>query len=263
MAKTNTYGILGGANVPKEVINASLNDIAKHAFVIPWYGSKTISPAMEFVYDWMLDNEIDYEVVASSEGRPLPKALSNQALNVTTVEDVDSAVIDLLVGCKPGIALIMWDETNPERSLNLANNTIGHGLESLELTNGLCPIVIDPPLQMDTEQDGEELELSVKTISDEDHLDKVLSLDVTSFDRETLEVMPAASVKRMAANAGYLVKNKEEAIDALTGSTKVKEDIEIGSILLLFNDGTELGFGINKDLLKKIMNLVVDSQSGE
>jgi hypothetical protein len=52
------------------------------------------------------------------------------------------------------------------------------------------------------------------------------------------------------------LKNKEEAIDALTGSTKVKEDIEIGSILLLFNDGTELGFGMNKDLLKKIMNLV-------
>lgn len=257
MAKTNTYGILGGANVPKEVINASLNDIAKHAFVIPWYGSKTISPAMECVYDWMLDNEIDYEVVAASEGRPLPKALSKQALNVTTAEDVDSAVIDLLVGCKPGIALIMWDENNPERSLNLANNTIGHGLESLELTNGLCPIVVDPPEQS-------EVTLSVTEVSEmEDHLDKVLSLDVTSFDRETLEVMPAASVKRMAANAGYLVKNKEEAIDALTGSTKVKEDIEIGSILLLFNDGTELGFGVNKDLLKKIMNLVVDSQSGE
>ena len=256
MAKTNTYGILGGANVPKEVINASLNDIAKHAFVIPWYGSKAISPAMECVYDWMLDNEIDYEVVASSEGRPLPKALSNHALNVTTVEDVDSAVIDLLVGCKPGIALIMWDENNPERSLNLANNTIGHGLESLELTNGLCPIVVDPLKQA-------ELVVSEALLSEEDHLDKVLDLDVTSFDRETLEIMPAASVKRMAANAGFLVKNKEEAIDALTDSTKVKEDVEIGSILLLFNDGTEIGFGVNKDLLKKIMNLVVDSQSDE
>jgi hypothetical protein len=32
---------------------------------------------------------------------------------------------------------------------------------------------------------------------------------------------------------------------------------------LLFNDGTEIGFGVNKDLLKKIMNLVVDSQSDE
>jgi len=257
MAKTNTYGILGGASVPKEVINASLNDIAKHAFVVPWYGSKTISPSMECVYDWMLDNEIDYEIVASSEGRPLPKALSKNALNVTLVEDVDSTVIDLLVDCKPGIALIMWDETNPERSLNLATSTINRGLESLELTNGLCPIVVDPPEQS-------EITLSVTEASEmEEHLDKVLDLDVTSFDRETLEIMPAASVKRMAANAGFLVKNKEEAIDALTGSTKVKEDIEIGSILLLFNDGTELGFGMNKDLLKKIMNLVVDSQSDE
>ena len=182
MAKTNTYGILGGASVPKEVINASLNDIAKHAFVIPWYGSKTISPSMECVYDWMLDNEIDYEVVASSEGRPLPKALSNHALNVTLVEDVDSTVIELLVDCKPGIALIMWDETNPERSLNLASSTINRGLESLELTNGLCPIVVDPPEKAET------IELSVTTLSEEDHLDKVLDLDVTSFDRETLEI---------------------------------------------------------------------------
>jgi hypothetical protein len=257
MANTNTYGIFGGASVPKEVINASLNDISKHAFVIPWYGSKTISPAMECVYDWMLDNEIDYEIIASSEGRPLPKALSSHAINVTMVLDVDSAVIDLLVDCKPGIALIMWDETNPERSLNLANSTISHGLESLELTNGLCPIVVDPPEQAET------LQLSVTSLSEEEHLDEVLNLDVTSFDRETLEIMPAASVKRMAANAGFLVKNKEEAIDALTGSTKSKEGIEIGSILMLFNDGTEIGFGINTDLLKKIMNLVVDSQSNE
>ena len=176
MAKTNTYGILGGASVPKEVINASLNDIAKHAFIIPWYGSKTISPSMECVYDWMLDNEIDYEIVASSEGRPLPKALSNHALNVTLVEDVDSTVINLLVDCKPGIALIMWDETNPERSLNLASSTINRGLESLELTNGLCPIVVDPPEKAET------IELSVTTLSEEDHLDKVLDLDVTSFD---------------------------------------------------------------------------------
>jgi len=141
--------------------------------------------------------------------------------------------------------------------LTLASSTINRGLESLELTNGLCPIVVDPPEKEET------LELSVTTLSEEDHLDKVLDLDVTSFDRETLEIMPAASVKRMAANAGFLVKNKEEAIDALTGSTKVKEDVEIGSILLLFNDGTEIGFGVNKDLLKKIMNLVVDSQSDE
>ena len=94
-------------------------------------------------------------------------------------------------------------------------------------------------------------------------MDEVLNLDVTIFDRETIEIMPAASVKRMAANAGFLVKNKEEAIDALTGSTKSKEGIEIGSILMLFNDGTEIGFGVNTDLLKKIMNLVVESQSNE
>jgi len=75
--------------------------------------------------------------------------------------------------------------------------------------------------------------------------------------------MPAVSVKRMAANAGFNVKTKEEAINALTG-TPIEEQIaslDVGTVLLMFNDGTELGFSMNKDLLKKIMDVVLDHQA--
>jgi hypothetical protein len=87
-------------------------------------------------------------------------------------------------------------------------------------------------------------------------------MDPRGFDRETLEVMPAASVKRMAKDAGFDVKTKEDAIEALQGnSPETDNDSDIGAILLVFNDGTELGFSLNVDLLRKIMNLVVDYQS--
>jgi len=75
--------------------------------------------------------------------------------------------------------------------------------------------------------------------------------------------MPAVSVKRMAANAGFDVKTKEEAINALTGGV-VKEPnskFDVGTVLLMFNDGTELGFSMNKELLKQIMDVVLEHQS--
>ena len=92
--------------------------------------------------------------------------------------------------------------------------------------------------------------------------DPLPEIDPSGFDRETLEIMPAASVKRMAVNAGHTnVKSKEEAIDAILGQPKESNNSDIGTVLLVFNDGTELGFSLNTELLKEIMNLVVEYQS--
>ena len=264
MGTNTTYGILGTSDVPREVIVASLTDSGKGRYVIPWYGTKKISPALEYVYDWLLDNEMEYVVIEATDGRPLPNAIKKSAASVEQTDEVDMEIMSLLEATKDSAALIMWDESNPQRSLFLASTALGMGIKSLELTNGLVPIIVEDSdliIPASNNQSGV-MQLTTKSNTDA-HIDNLLNLDTSSFDRETLEVMPAVSVKRMAANAGFNVKTKEEAINALTG-TPIEEQIaslDVGTVLLMFNDGTELGFSMNKDLLKKIMDVVLDHQA--
>lgn len=264
MSKSSTYGILGTSDVPREVIVASLSDSGNAQYIIPWYGTKKISPALEYVYDWLIDNEINYQVVESTEGRPLPNAIKKLATEVTQADAVDIEIMMCLKKHEDSAALIMWDEENPQRSLFLASTAISMGIQSLELTNGLVPIIVeDSDLIVSSNNDDTSKMQIVAKSNAEAHIDTLLDLDTSSFDRETLEVMPAVSVKRMAANAGFDVKTKEEAINALTGGVaeEPKSKFDVGTVLLMFNDGTELGFSMNKDLLKKIMDVVLEHQS--
>jgi hypothetical protein len=89
-------------------------------------------------------------------------------------------------------------------------------------------------------------------------------LDVSSFDRETLDVMPAAHVKRLARNAGHEVKTKEEAIEALLGSKPSEPIVEpetkalITSIVVEFENGDEITYRLSHEILNKIHQVVVD-----
>jgi len=265
LSKSSTYGILGTSDVPREVIVASLSDSGNAQYIIPWYGTKKISPALEHVYDWMIDNKANYRVVESTEGRPLPNAIKKLATEIIQADAVDIEIMLCLTKHEDSAALIMWDEENPQRSLFLASTAISMGIQSLELTNGLVPIVVeDSDLIVSSNNNDDTSKMQIITKSNaEAHIDTLLDLDTRSFDRETLEVMPAVSVKRMAANAGFDVKTKEEAINALTGGV-VKEPnskFDVGTVLLMFNDGTELGFSMNRELLKQIMDVVLEHQS--
>lgn len=246
------YGILGGADVPTEVIHESLNDIqTKVKYLVPWYGVKPIPPSLIAVYDWLLDNEADYEVLASTDGPTCPKALREGARTVIETADPSKDIIERLEEAAPaGFALIIWDDSQPIDSMSLAVTCIKKEIPALELTAGLSPIIMD--------DDDLEIELENETVD----ISELPKIDPAEWDRETLEIMPAASVKRLARDAGHDVKTKAEAIHLLKGGSPTHPQLgeEIGSILVLLDDGTELGFSMNKKLLKEIMDIVVKSQ---
>lgn len=241
------YGILGSSNlIEPSTIVASLGDITnKVLYIVPWYGNKKVSSSMEVVYDWLLDNNATFKLVMNEEGRTPPNVLMTKANEVVSDTDVETRIIcELTEREVKGIALLVWDEEHPERSIDLASACINKEVPSLELTNGLSPIIID--------DEG----INVP-IADED----LPSVGEMSFDEETLQVMPAASVKRMARDAGHDVKTKEEAIKILVGSNKNEEEIhddgEIGTIIVLFKNGIELGFKADNEILTKMFNMVV------
>lgn len=240
-----TYGILGFGNAPKTVIEAALNDIGtKLSYVVPWYGK--VTAGLEIVYDWLLDNEAEFIIVSVETGKAVPKILAEKAEAVEKAKDVDFKILKTLKSKEvPGISLIMWDQENEEESVRISSMSIDMDLPTLELTNGLVPIVVD----------GDQVEEPKRAPVADDELPEI---GETSYDRETLEVMPAALVKRMARDKGIMTKTKEQAIDALSPKHSPQDDI--GSIIVLMKDGTELGFNATPEILTKIMELVVSNQ---
>jgi len=88
--------------------------------------------------------------------------------------------------------------------------------------------------------------------------DELENLDITNFDRETLEIMPAAHVKRLARNAGHEVKTKDDAIRVLVGDSgdhTVSNDI--GTITISLSGGNVLTYNVTASLAKKIHELVL------
>lgn len=237
-----TYGILGSGDAPKKVIEAGLKDLGNNIqYVVPWYGKMT--PSLETVYDWLLDNELDFIIVSANIGKDVPKVLASKAGIVEKVEDVNYWILKALqTRDVPGISLILWDQENEEESVRLSSMSISMKLPTLELSNGLVPIIVDQQ---------EPIKAPVEPVSTEDMPD----IGETSYARETLEVMPTALVKRMAKDKGVVAKTKEEAIEFL--SPKIEGPAgEIGSIIFLMKDGTEIGFNGTHELLKKIMDMV-------
>lgn len=241
-----TYGILGFGNAPKTVIEAALNDIGtKLSYVVPWYGK--VTDGLEVVYDWLLDNEAEFIIISTEGGKAVPKVLAEKAEAVEKAKDVNFKILKTLKSKEvPGISLIMWDQENEDESIRISSMSIDMDLPTLELTNGLVPIIVD----------GEPTETPKKVPVSDDELPEI---GEASYDRETLEVMPAALVKRMARDKGIATRTKEEAIEALAPKPEGAQE-DIGSIIILMKDGTELGFNATPEIMTKIMELVVSSQ---
>lgn len=247
------YGVLGIGVAPKKVINASLNDLGtKITYIIPWYGQKPVPAGLEVVYDWMLDNEATYKIVAATGAKAVPGILARGANDVIEADDVDLTIIKELKQVN-GLSTILWSDEDEAYSMNIASTSINIGLPTLELTNGLTPII----LESDTP--------AVINVTAEKEEDEMEELDVSSFDRETLDVMPAAHVKRLARNAGHEVKTKEEAIEALIGNAPKNPDTkpteqsvpEIVSIAVKFDNGDEITYHVSQEVFCAVHELIV------
>lgn len=237
-----TYGVVGTGSAPKKVIESALNDIGSSStFLVPWYGK--VTTGLEVVYDWLLDNEATFTIVATEGSKAVPKALALKATEIHQVEDVvDYILWDLKGRPVPGLTLVMWDTENEEESIRVSSMSIDLKLSTLELTNGLVPIIIDGDEELEPIRD-----------------DELPDFGETNYSKETLEVMPSALVKRMAKDKGTVVKTKEEGIAFLTKpSDELKH--EIGSIVILMKNGDEIGFTLTQELFKEVMAVVTAHQ---
>lgn len=204
------FAVIGKGSAPASVITASLDDIGMKSFALPWYGK--VPEGLETVYDWALDNNVPYILVRSDETRSAPKALIESAVDVVVTEDVDKELIKIAKG-NDGHVLVLWDTEDEAGSVRIATMAIDKKLPTLELTNGLVPIVFDDsPVDEDVVTDSSE-DFVVETVSD------LPVEEDMRFTRDEMENMPAAAVKRHGANNGLDTKGmtKVEIINSLYG----------------------------------------------
>jgi hypothetical protein len=233
------YGVLGAGTAPEKVITASLNDVGtKVHYMVPWYGRPT--PGLETVYDWVLDNDASFTVVGAET---IPQALTDAAEDFVYAKDVNAYIFDELTACDPsGMSMILWDTEREEISLSIATQSIDKGLPTMDLTNGLVPIIFE----------DEPAENSAPVVTEELEEDPTQDVPTTSFTKDELETMPASSVKRMARDLGFEAKTKGEAIDYLSGTSaehmvvstysdqvpKPVEEKKVKAITLHYSDGS-------------------------
>jgi hypothetical protein len=198
--RMTAYGVLGrGSTTPEAVITAGLQDsinTGKDTIHLPWYG-KPIPTDLEFVYDWVLDNELTF-VLYAPDAQDVPKAFHKCSFGTVVEGD---PVAEVAKQCTT--LLYLWDDDHEtlERTINhpKAPSLI------LDLTAGLIPIEFESVEEAIAEEPSSKY--------DDDDDDDERPQDMT---RDELEIMPALAVKRYAsARLGVPFATKGAAIDAL------------------------------------------------
>ena len=206
---SSIHAVIGNGTAPASVIKEGLRDILEDGDIvaIPWYGKPT--DGLAAVYDYILDNNIDFVMLHHKSNEPA-KAFTSAQNGSTIVMDNVNASLLTTVG-QGGKVLFLWDDRDSAaddmlKLVNFVFDNIGEQTLVLELTNGLAPISLSL---------AEEAPAATTDDVEVDPTDD----SPTSFTREELSIMPIQSLKRMAEDNGLPegVVGKNNYIDTILG----------------------------------------------
>lgn len=139
-----TYYVIGGTgNASANVIETGLSDVHSLSteFVYLWTGRPTDGQAR--VLDWLLEHEASFTVV-TVDGKVHPK-IEAAAKRILTVESLVTSTFD---SYHTFTLLVLWDEEIETKEpthfvYDLITQANALGMESLDLCNGLVPLLVD------------------------------------------------------------------------------------------------------------------------
>lgn len=201
------YGIIGGGSCGENIIEDGLNEIGIEGNTFLIHARRGASSNEDRVYDYLIENEANYEAYVDAKGAP--SAITDNAVKVN--EQVDEVYISIVEAVKKakGVILLLWDTEDEQNSSELAMYANDMGVLVKELTNGLAPITVaDAPVNEEPESEVVEIE---------------------PFTEQELRSM-SIGVLRKAATAkgieGVNAYEKDELIALLTDGSTHKEKIE-------------------------------------
>ena len=201
MAEVKKYVVIGRGDAPGDVISAGLRDLGEDThFYVPWLGGKSTEPTagMKKVYDFLVDDDTPFTMLAKVRDMPHPALLSN----CIVVKESGSEQPDMNFTNIPhdATALMLWDDEQAEGHEWMACEFFDRGHPLLDLTNGLTPIEVEstttPPVR---EPDSPIQEDEIPPLTDDD-----------------METMPEGIRKQLDKSLGNQDEDEEESIEETT-----------------------------------------------
>lgn len=202
------YGIVGGGAHPDKVITAGLSDIfgddSDNTLLVVCRKGATASE--KIVYDWVLDNELNYTCFYSEDA---PKVLLESAQYLSRGDNPDLAVVNELARDK-GTLLILWDDDNVERMNQLVTMAHDLGVSVKELSNGLTPIaVVDTPV--------------AETVTERVEKIPTNEVEIEPLSEDELKSLSVGLLRKAAANQG-IENTASMSKDALVSAIQTPEE---------------------------------------
>lgn len=204
------HALLGTGNAPKTVIQEGLRDLLEEDDVValPWYGKPT--DGLAAAYDYILDNDVQFLMYHNPDNKP-PKAFTSAESGSTLeVNGVEKQILGAMAN--KGKVLILWDDNEAEELVNFVFDTVPESALVLELSNGLAPI------SLSLVPEKEEVTPVATSYVEDDPTDDA----PVAFTEDELNIMPVASLKRLAMETGNLpdgVSGKANYIKVILGTT--------------------------------------------
>lgn len=206
-----THVILGtgkGVKSPRSVINEAFRD-ALHdgdTLSIPWFGG-TPSDSMAFVYDYVLDNDIQFLLLHEQDVKPPKPFVTSEAGQVLKVLDIPKAMSDHVAREEGGSAFVLGEDGKTDEFIKAFDQFSNVPMK--DLSNGLIPIILSNPAA--EAAPAEEPEVPAKPLivdlndevdptDDDPHATGVEEADAESFSPEELADLPVRVLKRVAGS---------------------------------------------------------------
>jgi len=221
--KHRVYGVLGLGSGEPRIIEDSLADL-RNLEQLVLVGKRKSTDAEKIVYNWVLDNTINYTLLADMYS---PKVLNENASQI--VESQGNHLSEMLeyLEANNGALLLLWDDS--DESNEIINSAKDCGVPVYELNNGLVPV--GQPVEKVKEK-------PVKQVIEND-------VEVEPFTEDELLDMPINVLKRQIKALGFgstPKDTKRDLVDKIIGvrdEEPVKELPSVTAVVVVFDkDGS-------------------------
>jgi hypothetical protein len=193
-----THAVIGTGTAPSKVIMDGLAEAVENGDTLSlvWTGAPKDGSAIESVYAFVKDSETP-TTVYHEDGQNIPQALRSwDNVNVVKTRHPLSSALDSI--SEDGVVLFLWNDDKPEEIEEVYDHSEDHNI--MELSNGLCPIVLDDSVPQPTP--------APKEVPTKSKAPELLSID-------ELEVMTAAAVKQYGQDMGCEARTKAGIIEEI------------------------------------------------
>lgn len=240
------YGVIGSGEHSANMIQDGLKEIYDEDTKMYVYCRVGASPSERVVYDWLLDNEKNFTAVTNGKA---PSILIETAEYILEGGHRPEDTIIKELAANNGRLLVLWDDNNSKRMEDLIFKASDMGVEVLELSNGLAPIITEQK-----EEPSKEVEKFVEATEVD-----IDPLTETELNDMSVGLLKKAAFAQGIADAGGM--SKEQLVKVLADAPEVSSDTHVANtnagahmaIIVWYQDGIMQAMPVPLEQVKPLL----------